>query len=674
MTSLTRGTNAISQIGSRMLGIGKQLFFRGLISVGAFILVACCPLSGASAQSQWMEDERLQSLVEIPAKEITLSELCSLLRDQVTVETYVDRRFADYKIALFIEGKVPLKTAMSLAETVTGLKWRMVDDLFLLTKSVTGEAVTAWYERYAEAQKAHEAGVLEKRTREWLASTMPFPPRFDPPWMLSPLQGEEMAFQQALSIFAMTPAQMVWLDHALRVYGFQTGEDETPIDRLMRESTLVPVALNVGLVIRSGGKEYLIEMPLSEATRQTEEKKSEPPSVPPDTAAPKSSEQPEEPTKTTNLTGEPKGIWVSGGDYDKLPSLIRKAKTAGFTDVFLPVLRLGYTLYPSSRIPQEPAYRGKDPLGDAVRTADNLGIRIHAVLHATLWGDETHPVVPPASSPLIQDRNLLGRTFSEQEKWQRTELARLGDEVASQNIANDKRVYLCPASSQVSRLLRQIVDELATRYKIAGVCLDGLDYPRNTPFKLAGADLTPPFGYTIEVRKEMIRANQVDPLDVNSQSAKTAQDMELVRVWEQFRRGRLTGLITDIAGAFRSRNAKGVCSVVVDLDSPDQSPVHWAKIRNVDALIPELEITKPTEDTPAGYSQEDLDVVSSLQKSVGKNCTVIPAITGLDKESISNQTAAVNSIALRFKDVGLKALIISGDTDTLILALDSIKP
>jgi len=172
----------------------------------------------------------------------------------------------------------------------------------------------------------------------------------------------------------------------------------------------------------------------------------------------------------------------------------------------------------------------------------------------------------------------------------------------------------------------------------------------------------------------MIRANQVDPLDVNSQSAKTAQDMELVRVWEQFRRGRLTGLITDIAGAFRSRNAKGVCSVVVDLDSPDQSPVHWAKIRNVDALIPELEITKPTEDTPAGYSQEDLDVVSSLQKSVGKNCTVIPAITGLDKESISNQTAAVNSIALRFKDVGLKALIISGDTDTLILALDSIKP
>lgn len=674
MTGLARGPDAINQVRYRILGTSKQPFFRGVISVGTLILFAYCILSGASAQSQWAEDERVQSLVEIPAKEITLNELCSLLRDQVTAEIYVDRRFADSKVALFIEGKVPLKTVLSLAETVTGLKWRMVDDLFFLTRSVTGEALTAWYERYAEAQKAYEAGALEKRTKEWLANAMPFPPRFDPPWILSPLQREEMVFQQALSIFAMTPAQMVWLDHALRVYGFQTSEEETPIDRLMRASAVIPVALNVGLVIRSGGKEYLIEMPLSNATRQTDEKKSELPPVPPETAAPKSNEQREEPTKTTNLTAESKGIWVSGGDYDKLPSLMRKAKMAGFTDVFLPVLRLGHTLYPSTRLPQETSYRGKDPLGDAVRTADNLGIRIHAVLHATLWGDETHPVVPPASSPLLQDRNLLGRTFSEQEKWQRTELARLGDDVASQNAANDKRVYLCPASSQVSRLLRQIVDELATRYKIAGVCLEGLDYPRSTPFKLADVDLTPPFGYTLEVRKEMIRANQVDPLDVNSQSAKTAQDMELVRIWEQFRRGRLIGLITDIADAFRSRNSKGICSVVVDLASPDQSPAHWAKIRNLDALMPELEITKPTEDTPAGYSQEGVTVISSLQKSVGEYCTIIPTITGLNKESISDQTMAVNSCILRFKDSGLKGLVISGDTDTLISALDSIKP
>lgn len=674
MTKLTQGTGRINLAGYRLPPIGKQFLFYGLVTVGALILVAYSTLPGASAQSQWADDERVQSLVEIPAKEIMLNELCSTLRDQVTAETYVDRRFADYKITLSVDGKVPLKTVMSLAETVTGLKWRTVDDLFFLTRSVTGEAITAWYERYAEAQKAHEAGILERRTREWLASAMPFPPRFDPPWMLSPLQREEMAFLQALSVFTMTPAQMVWLDHALRVYGFQTGEDDTPIDRLTRQSSVIPVTLNVGLVIRSGGKEYLIEMPLSEATRQIDEKKSEPPSTPPETTVPESSDQLEEQTKTTNLTGEPKGIWLSGGDYDKLPSLMRKAKMAGFTDVFLPVLKLGHTLYPSSKLPQEPAYRGKDPLGDAVRTGDDLGIRVHAVLHATLWGDKTHPLAPGASSPLIQDRNLLGRTFSEQEKWQSTELARLGEEIASRDIANDKRVYLCPASSQVSRLLRQIVDEISTRYKIAGVCLDGLDYPRSTPFKLAGADLAPPFGYTLEVRKEMIRANQVDPVDVDSQSAKTAQDMELVRIWEQFRRGRLTGLITDIAGAFRSRNSKGVCSVVVDLASPDQSPVHWAKIQNVDALMPELEITKPTEDAPATYSHEDLDAISSLQKSVGKNGNIIPVITGLDKESFSGQTMAVNSLMLRFKDGGLRGFIVAGDTETLISALDSIKP
>jgi uncharacterized lipoprotein YddW (UPF0748 family) len=594
---------------------------------------------------------------------MTLEEFCGVLRDQVTAEIYVDRRFADDKVVLSLQSdKIPLKVPMSLVEHITGLKWRMVDDLFFLTRSLEGEAVASWYERYAEAKKAHEAGVLEKRTKEWLAVAMPFPPRFDPPWMLTPFQREEMAFQQALSVFAMTPPQLVWLDHALRLQGYQTLNDELPVDRLLRESPVLPVVLKAGMVIRSGGREYLIEMPLSEMPgKEAEKEKSEVPQTLPKDATPAPAEHSEEEVKTSNVAGELKGIWVSGGNYDKLTSLLRKAKDKGFTDLYLPVLNAGHTLYPSSKLPQEPKYRGKDPLGEAVRVADSLGIRVHAVLQVTLWGDDKHPVPSPASSPLVQDRNLLGRTFSEQEKWQRAELAKLDEEVASSD-SDEKKVYLCPASSQVARLVRQVVEEVAGRYGIAGICLDGLDYPRSTPFKIANTDLTPPFGYTLEVRKEMIRANQIDPVDVDPLAARTEKDMECVRLWEQFRRGRLTGLLTEVAVAFRTVKPKGIFSVTLDLESPDQSPARWAKVQGLDVLIPSLQIPKLGEEV-------SLEAVSSLQKVVGKSGFVVPAVRSVDQES-ADLSALVSSLTVRIKDSGLGGFVIVGDVEAVSSVLD----
>jgi len=636
---------------------------------GLFILLAA-----VCADADWAADERMAALVSLPQKTATLEDVCAQLRREAPAEFYVDRRHADTKIALHI-GEVNLKTAMAVIEAVSGLEWRMVGDLFFLSVDARGAAVTRWHERYAEARKAHLAGIAERRAKEWLNYAMPFPPRFDPPWMLTPLQSEQLAYQQSLLLFTMTPPQFDWLDAALTEREYPAAEGRTIIDRLAEESPEIPLKINVAMAIHAPSGEFLIEMPLSRLSQDTshEEMRPKPAKVEP----PPSDSTKEEPKKT-NLKDEMKGLWVTGGDFRELPGLLKKAKARGIDNLFLPVLECGHTIYPSKRFPRDAKYRNSDVLKDAIKAAGGLGIKVHAVLDATLWADAAHPLSTIANYPLVQERNLLGRSYGEQERWQRLELALLESYTppaappAGKPTPEEKKVYLCPASSQAPRLLRLAAEEIAENYEIAGICLDGADYPRSTPFVLAGEDLAPPFGYTMEVRREMIRAHQIDPIDMDAHALRTEADMEAFALWDKFRRGKLTGLVSEVCAAFGPACPNGICSATLDMASDGPSPVHWSKIKGLDALMPFIEIQKSAEEEPFTYSKEEADAVTLLQRAVLKSSAVVPAITGLGPDSLAERAAALSELVKLAKDSGLKGYILSGDTKTLASALDAL--
>lgn len=642
--------------------------------LGLLLSAVCSLQSAVSGSADWTADERMPTLVNLPRKATDLEDVCAQLRQQAPAEFYVDRRQAKTEVALYM-GEVNLKTAMAAIEVASGLKWRMVGDLFFLSADPQGAAVTRWYERYAGAKQAHLAGEIESQAKEWINYAMPFPPMFDPPWVLTPLQSEQLAYSQSLLLFTMTPPQLDWLDAALTERKYQAAEWQTVIDSLAENSPEIPLSMNAAMVIHAPSGEFLIEMPPSEVEEESSG----------ETARPKPRRielQPSESAaggpKKTNLKQEMKGLWVTGGDFRELAGLLKKAKAQGFDNLFLPVLQRGHTIYPSERFPRDSRYRTSDVLKQAAKTASGLGIKVHAVLDATLWGDATHPLPTIANYPLVQERNLLGRSYGEQERWQQSELALLqtympyAPSLPIEFAPADKRVYLCPASSRVPRLLRLAVEEIAANYEVAGICLDGADYPRSTPFVLAGEDLAPPFGYTVEVRREVIRAHQIDPIDMDASVVRTEADTEALALWDRFRRGKLTGMVSEACSAFRAARPDGICSVTLDMASDGPSPVHWSKIKGLDALVPSIGIQPPAGEESFTYSKEDADAVTSLHNAVFKSAAIVPAITGLDSDWLAEQAAALADVVKVAKDSGLKGYILSGDVNTLASALDAL--
>lgn len=638
----------------------ESLGFR--IGIILLALASLPSLADRKAETDWRRDPITKADVSVSARTINLKEVCRQFERQTSVEFFVDRRFADVPVALHISS-ARLETAMTCVEEITGLQWRLVDDMFFLTEDARGTAVVRWEERYREARKSHVSKTTQNLVDEWLYDAMPFPPSFDPMWELTPLQAEQMAYESALSIFTMTRPQLMWLNDALLAHGFR-AESALPTDLLIRQSPDLTVKLNAAMLIDSPQGMLIVEKPLTAPTPKPVVE------APPKTA--KVETVTEGPAKETDLKGSLTGIRLTDEKPGDLTNLLKAAKARGFDNILVPVLSRGQTLYPSDVLYPDTALiaekdRTPDRLKPIVSQAKALGMKVHAVLDATLWGDATHPVPGAASYAVVHDRNLLDRTHSEQAQWQQSESAAMELAPAEAAPAAEKSVYLCPASSQTARLLKSLVKEIASRYEIAGICIDRLDYPRNEPFVVNGRDMAVPFGYTIEVRKAIIRAHQVDPIDIDLEGARSPEDAESQAVWDRFRRGKLTGLIAEVGQALKETKPDGIVSVVLNPDSDAQSPGHWSQVAEVDAVLPSLGLNdageEPMED------RADVQAANALYAYVSKYAAVVPMVHGGEKGS-----AVFTGLASALKPGKAdRGWILAGDSSSLVKALEGLE-
>ena len=649
----TRGSEKRSTLNVQLSAFNWRL---GL----AILSLVCCLWSAVSAD--WKSDERMIASVTLPRGEITLSDLCAEMGAQTSSEFYVDRRHGDDKIAWEAD-ETKLKTAMAVIESTTGLQWRMVGDMFFLSRDADGVAITHWNERYAEAKKAALAGVARKQVKAWVNRTMPFPAKFDLAWELTPLQREQLAYQQSLLLFTMTPPQLNWLTSFLKKKGFAAEEGRTIVDQLATTLPEIPVKSNAAMLIHGPSGDFLVEMPLAGDTPE------EAPTPRPAKIEPEPAEQ-QEAKRIGFQQDDFRGLWITEPDTRSLRTLLAKARMKGFSALFFPAFESGHALYGSASFAQYK--KGSDPLKEACKIASDLGIGVHAVIESTLWGDADHPAPEAAANRLLQDANLLGRTYGDEERWQAAELKALSEGNGGSS-DEEKKVYLCPASSQLPRLLKTAAQEIAAAYPVAGLCLDGVDYAHSKPFVLAGENLAPPFGYTLEVRREMIRINQIDPIDVDPQSVRTEGDAEALALWDKFRRGRLTGLVNEVASAFKTQLPDAKFSARLDMTSDAGSPVHWSKVFGLDALIPSMGIKKLSGADTFTCSKEDEDAVASLHRAVLKNAAVLPAVVGLDSDVLVDQVSALGDAVKAVRGNGLQGFILQGDSKTLSSALDMLE-
>ena len=635
-----------------------------------FVLVTFARLGHAQSQRseelQWASDERLIAVVKLPEKVMTLNELCKTLSNQTGSEFYVDRRYSDEQMTIHA-GELRLETAMAIVESVSGLQWRRVGDVFFLTKDARGLAVVKWNEGYEQYRKAELAGNIENSVRSWLGLTMPFPPRTDPVWILTPLQREHMAYRQALLPMTLTPPQIDWLNNALYTSGYKASDVMTPTAQIATELQEIPVKLNIAMVLHSSSGELLVEKPLVPAPKPSPVTGRKPKLT--------ATEQADaETARKTRTIEKLAGLWVTS-DALTISDLAETAKQNNLDALFLPVFRAGHSIYPGKRFPQDKKYIGSDPLKQAIDKAHSFGLKLIAIVHATHWGDAEHPApLEVASYPGIQDMNLLGRRYAEQEQWQDAELGALETRpplLPTEPLPKNKDIYLCPASSRAADLLKAVLSDLAS-YEVDGVCLDGIDYPQSTPFEIAGQDLSPPFGYTVEVRREMIRLHQIDPIDIDPSSIRTQADSEAAAAWDKFRRGKLTGLVTELGKSWKKSSPKAMFCVTLNLASDAQSPTLWSKIPEIDALLARLELVK-SDITDAYECPKDLtDALSALNRYVGKSAAVIPAVSHVRQNELPDQLTALGRIVKMVEDEGLGGYILVGDSKGLKNALEAL--
>lgn len=671
-----------------------------------WLVCALLALSSVVFAADWASDERMVLSVKIPEKSWTLKDLCAEFGKQTSSEFYVDRRDGDMTVAWYA-GDLKLKPAMTAIEITTGRKWRMVGDMFYLSRDPQGAAVTRWNARYAEAKKIQLAGLERKLVKDWVYTSMPFPARYDVPWALTPLQREQVAYNRALLFYTMTPFQLNWLNSALvglgydQSYGLPAVEQaayaspSTPVVvdnrmvinegypamvQVIRALAYAPVTFNAAMIIRDQNGSYLIEMPLSSPVEEPAETEPKPETAI-IAAAPTSADATVEAdaapadaditaVKKISLKTTVKGLWLTDLDISSFGALVSKAKAKGFDTIFLPVLRNGRTIYPSKVFPDDSGAQDSDALRSALKIADDAGMKVHAVLETTLWGDAANP--PPASTryPALYARNLLGRTFAEQSKWQQSEMKTLKPD---ETTTADTRIFLCPASSRLPGLLASLAEEIAVNYDVAGICLDDVDYPKPEPFMLGGEDLSPGYGYNAEVRRDMIRLNQIDPIDVDPQSVRSDQDSSAFALWDIFRRGHLTGLLNEVSAAYKKKNADGIFSATVNLGSADQSPATWSRLTGLDAIIPLVEIRAPKTGTDYTLEKADSDAVRDLHRAVIRHAAVVPAVIGLPSQSVSDAMPAVADALKMVHDGGLRGYILRGDPATLSIVLDLVQ-
>jgi len=164
---------------------------------------------------------------------------------------------------------------------------------------------------------------------------------------------------------------------------------------------------------------------------------------------------------STELRGFWTDSWGAGFKTpDETVQLIDFAKNHGFTDIFVQVRKRGDACYMSSIEPIDPKVAADyDPLADIIKKAHARGIRVHAwIMLYDAWTESKWVKLDPA------------HVYAKHPDW-------ITEDVNGGNTYANGRMYLDPGLPEVREYLRQVVIDIATRYRVDGVHLDGLRYP-----------------------------------------------------------------------------------------------------------------------------------------------------------------------------------------------------
>ena len=260
---------------------------------------------------------------------------------------------------------------------------------------------------------------------------------------------------------------------------------------------------------------------------------------------------------------------------------VERLKRAGFDTIFLETLWDGYTIYPSTVVPQRPlsiaygvAHKDEagqtetfDPLQFYLDEAQKVGISVHSWMHifhqwSTNLGDASKsPIFSKYPTWMVLDINGSNLVRSEAEGENR----------------DIYKVFMSPSNTGVRSLLVGVMRELVSRYpKLGGVQLDYIRYPLHYP--------ETPFDYSADTLMQFKRDTGLDAKALKTDAEK--------RSWQDWKTQKVTEVVKMLSEEVRKKQPNWQISVAVFPDFTNtlkvkmQDSRDWANKGYINAFYP----------------------------------------------------------------------------------------
>ena len=301
---------------------------------------------------------------------------------------------------------------------------------------------------------------------------------------------------------------------------------------------------------------------------------------------------------------EVRALWVQRGSLASPASIITaidRAKASGFNTLIVQVRGRGDAYYDSRYEPRaallakQPA--SFDPLELVVERAHHAGLKVHAWVNVNLVSDAEPPSsrrhVVYAHPEWLMVPRPLAEALARMNPRHPTYLKRLS-EYARARSDRVEGIFLSPIHKGAVDYIVRVVGDIASRYGVDGIHLDYIRFPNDE------------FDYGAEVLDEF-RSEITSKLSGNERReyASRARGRPLFYTemfpqrWQEFRRARLTSLLTKIRATVKSRRPRAMLSAAVFPDANDaanrrfQDWGGWLQTGLLDAICPMAYTTDP---------------------------------------------------------------------------------
>jgi uncharacterized lipoprotein YddW (UPF0748 family) len=274
---------------------------------------------------------------------------------------------------------------------------------------------------------------------------------------------------------------------------------------------------------------------------------------------------------------EVRALWVARTSLTTpgaIASMVKAAEAGRFNTVLVQVRGRGDAYYCGGLEPRAAALAGQpdtfDPLALTLKLAHDRGIRVHAWINVSLVSSAVelpaarahivhrHPEWLMVPRSLARDMMLLDARsqlyLDKLMRWTRTQAGEV------------EGLYASPVPAESADAIVSVIGDIASRYAVDGVHLDYARYP-NDDFDYSRAALEP---FRAEVAKGLAVA------DRHHRERTLGTDLvawaeAFPEQWRDFRRQRLTDLVSRIHESVKSRRPNAVFSAAVAPDANEAS-------------------------------------------------------------------------------------------------------